>query len=566
MTCLIQMRRQMKEKKMNSYKIKYIVFSVLLMFFQSAITRPWINYINEKVPSNYSLDVISEVYFFEKIPFEKLLKKWETKEYQEEEIKRYEKYGIKRKRVQNAMKERLELARELVKNKFLGGPLDISPTMDIFDNRIKTMEYIALLGHDRFKRLVNKFGIKAQDDLFQCLCYSRGIAGTSLGYSPQPDKHCDTTDPCKGGNFGCVSKDFPKDALSWADCAKKYRTADGSNIFNRFGDHINVSQKERKGVIKNLQDRSQVHHENCLPSLSKRSLQEMQSFLKPSLAAKAAGLAEGSENICEEAVAVKLFLNEHQSKYIAAVAIEGIATWVLPGELYAPSFNAAIKSKVESNLLGKILGKTLSGALSFANNSKANMKLMDEELKARNMDRIYKGASDFFQTSKTWNVQQLKEAESDFQKKINEVNIKLKNITPSDIGLDIHEWNEYSTRTLESIGNSVGARREKLEQELKLREYKIKKQFDSRKAELLMQRTHFLLRRNIIKDYRIPFLEEGGCKKYLKNREASCKVKLAKLAKQKKLEAEKKIKKDLNSASKIPYGKKSKTNETDPQK
>lgn len=541
---------------MNKNKT-YVVFSVLLMMCQIATARPWVNYVKKKVPPLYDLNTLSEVYNYKKKPFTELLAAWEKKETQEQQIKYYEKYGIKRSRAQMAINERIALAKKLVNNQFLGGPLDISPTIDIFDNRIKTMDYIAQLGHDRFKRLVKKFDIKAGDDLFQCLCHSQGITGTGLRYSPAPDKHCDTTAPCKGGNWGCVATDLPKDAMTWAACAKKYKTTDGANIFNVFSNHINVSQKQRNDIIKNLQKRSQEHQKNCLPSLSKRSIQQMQSMLMPSLAAKAADLAEGSENICEEAVAVNLFLSEHQSKYLVAVVIEGITTWVLPDELFAPGkLNDAMVSKVGANLINKTLEKTM-GAISFANNAMANMKLIREQIEARNMDQIYQGASDLFQKSKSWDIEHLRGVKVDFQNKIDEVNIKIEMLKPQYM----EEYNKFYTRTMLLIGEAVDARRTKLEDELKSGERGLKSHYANLKANLLMERANLLLKRNIINDYRIPFLENGGCKKYLANREASCKQKLAKLEEQRKAAAEKEIRKALKRAAEIPYGE-TKTNPT----
>ncbi len=111
----------------------------------------------------------------------------------------------------------------------------------------------------------------------------------------------------------------------------------------------------------------------------------------------------------------------------------------------------------------------------------------------------------------------------------------------------------FYTRTMLLIGEAVNTRRVKLEGELK-GERGLKSHYANLKANLLMERANLLLKRNIIKDYRIPFLEDGGCEKYLAKREDSCKLKLAKLEKQRKAAAEKEIRKTLKRAAEIPYG------------
>ncbi|MBM9519212.1 hypothetical protein JWG39_05180 [Desulforhopalus vacuolatus] len=537
---------------MKSKIIIYIVLGFLFIFCQNAYSRMWVIYVNDKVPSNYDLETVSEVFDYEKKPFKDLLATWEQSKIQEEQIKHYEKYGITKSQAQHAIEERLRLSRALVRSRFLGVK-DISPAFDSLDNRVKAMDYIVGLGHDRFKSLINKFGIKLGNDFFQCLCHSQGLAGTSLGYSPAPDKHCNTTAPCKGGNWGCVCSDLPKDGVIWADCAKKYHTADGKNIFDRFGEHINVCQKERNDIIKNLQERSQVHRKNCLPHLSERSLQEMQSMLKIGLAAKAAKLAEDADNICEESIVVNLFLNENQSKYSVAVVMEGLAQW-LPDKWYVyGKLNDAMVSEVGSNVFNTTLGKTIN-VLSFANNAMANKKLVEDEIKARKTDEIYRGALELFQKSKSWNVQQLRNIDSTLREKINEVNNEISKLKY----MYLEEYNEFYTKTMLKIGDAIDARRKKLERELIMEGERLENNFNSRKAELLMKRANLLLKKSIINDYRIPFLEEGGCKKYLVKREASCK---ARLAEQKRLR-EKKIRE--NALKKVSEYRETKTTRTNP--
>ena len=522
---------------MNNYKIKLL--AVLIIFISQPLNaRIWIKYINEKVPSNYDLKTVSEVFDYEKIPFEKLLKKWELKATQEQQIQHYESYGFSHSLAKLAVEERLILARDLVKSKFLGVE-DISPTLDSLDNRIKTMEYIAQLGHDRFKRLINKFDIKAEDDLFQCLCHSLGTIGTGLGYSPTPDKHCDTSLPCKGGNWGCVAKELPKNTLSWSACAKKYPTENGQNIFHRFSDHINISQKQQNDILKILQKRSKIHQKNCLPSLSKRSLSQMQSILKHGLAAEAANLADTTDNICEEALTVDLFLNANQSRYLADVAFEGITKWVSPIDLYAPNIlEDKITSEIKSDIIEKALGNTIGGFIGKVNNVMSTKKLIEDEIKANKTDAIYEGASELFKNTSSWNKQQLKDEKSKYQHLVDQSNVKLSNLQSQYID----KYNKFYTMTMQKINNSVDARKIQLENELKRGSNQMRNSYETKKSQLLIQRANLLLKRNILKDYRIPLLEEGGCDNFLKNRYSSCQKKLTK---QKSLR-DKKLKEEAN--------------------
>lgn len=287
--------------------IYILVISMVLIFHQTSFARGWVDYVKDKGLKPGESDRISEIYDSKKQPFKDLVKHWQKKEVQEQEIAEYGKYGINKALATKAINERLRTAKLVINTNF--DHRNISPILDNLDNRVATINYIAVLGHERFKKLVEKYEMKVDDGFYQCLCRSKGIMGSGMGYSPAPDKHCNNTDPCKGGNWGCASSDLPKQGDSWMSCAKRYSLENGSNIFQAFDEHVNTRNKfNHNDLVRKLFDRSLKFKDLCLPFMDAKNIEDIQNISKIEILRKAVDISEGAENACEEAIAVSLYL------------------------------------------------------------------------------------------------------------------------------------------------------------------------------------------------------------------------------------------------------------------
>ncbi len=88
------------------------------------------------------------------------------------------------------------------------------------------------LNHTKFQALMKRVGKEVPKGYFQCFCNSYSIMGTGIGYSPNRDKHCDNTDPCKGGNWGCSSYPLPSDLKVIERCIISAKYDDNSTIID----------------------------------------------------------------------------------------------------------------------------------------------------------------------------------------------------------------------------------------------------------------------------------------------------------------------------------------------
>lgn len=80
------------------------------------------------------------------------------------------------------------------------------------------IERLSRLNHRKLSATMEALGMEMPVGVLQCLCASQGIMGAGLSYHPEPGGDCDNSDPCKGGNWGCVSHDLPSDPAIWKSC------------------------------------------------------------------------------------------------------------------------------------------------------------------------------------------------------------------------------------------------------------------------------------------------------------------------------------------------------------
>lgn len=514
---------------MMKNRFNYLILILLFGFIDSSFSYQWQDVAmksNIKYPFTEDNTPYQDISSYK---FKKLLERWEKKEFQDKQIAEYEKYGISKPLATRAINERLKLAREVVKNNF-PNKFDISPTLDSLDNRVATMNHIAVLGHERFKKLVDKYEMGIDDGFYQCLCRSKGIMGTGLGYSPEPDNHCDTTDPCKGGNWGCVSSDFPKKGDSWINCAKKYRLKDGHNIFQAFDEHVNTSGKfNQDELARKLFDRTLKFKKACLPSMDAKNIDDIQSVFKSPITRKAIDISETSENICEEAIEVNLHLNSNRGITRPELAISLLKPWVMPSE-YSEVETFVTSDKGKNYILEKIKSK-LIGEIPFSgkvNNLLSNGLLILDSLKAYNMDNNYKEAHRLFVKSKDWNIDQLESKEGSLNEKIDSINNQMKNTDDrfemiynrDQLELEAKNYGYKPRNKIElafSPHKSIWKKFFKNQQELR-------KKADLEKRRLGLERMRLQLQIKVISEYRKPLVNKG-CEAFIKDRMQQCEEK-----------------------------------------
>lgn len=80
------------------------------------------------------------------------------------------------------------------------------------------IDRLSRLNHHKLSATMAALGVEMPVGVLQCLCAAQGLMGAGLAYHPEPWGDCDNADPCKGGNWGCVSSGLPSDPAAWKGC------------------------------------------------------------------------------------------------------------------------------------------------------------------------------------------------------------------------------------------------------------------------------------------------------------------------------------------------------------
>ena len=536
MICPILMQKYLAETLM---KIKLITLAFIIVLLQSfsltVSSRPWTDFVKDEGLRHGETDRISEIFDSKKAPFKELVRQWQSKEFQENQLNEYEKYGIDTKLTERALSQRLKMAQALIASDFKS-EADISPMLDYIDNRIATMDRIAKLGYTRFKQLADKYEMQIEDKLYQCLCRAQGVMGTGLGFSPEPDKHCNNSDPCKGGNWGCASSDFPSDGKAWMSCAKQYPLKSGNNIFQAFDEHVNTSEKfDQEQLAKKLFDRTLKFKDACLPSMDAKNIEDIQNIFKSSVTKKATDISEASENMCEEAVAVSLYLNSEKRTTNSEAVAEGLWTWATFNPNKADKVDFAAKKLLAEGALKEVAGEYLP-IISKLMNIADNYQLIKRVYKEHEADAQYKEAYKLFSDSKNMSSESLDEYEKNMQSKINTLKDKIdssdsryfEQLEFAARRLDEKiQMNQHSNNVIRYDQASIDA----LWREFASDQESKKKLYEDKKAQMLAQYTELSLYQSVIKDFRKP-MREKGCDEFIKDRIQQCKEEAKRISRQ----------------------------------
>lgn len=393
------------------------------------------------------------------------------------------------------------------------------------------------LNHTKFKALMKRVGKEAPKGYYQCFCHSYSTMGNGIGYSPNRDKLCDNTDPCKGGNWGCTSYPLPSDLKVIERCIMSAKYDDNSTIVDAIAieaekihaeqdwnrrkiiDNISALPNEISGdtislprlnkLEKELFEKNLEYSDKCLPTLSKNMENSMiWSGNRIDIVDKALAIASQTKNICEESIAVTLYLSSQQGGTKGEIVVGLIKPW-LPKELTLDPFS------VVEDIVGA------PPVLSKLNNLKSNIELLDREYGKYKSNIQFDEAYQLFQKSKTWSISKQNMYEKDISNNIDNIDKEIQSIKKT-LELQLYqslpdakygpmfrpntkipnehiEWKNYHSKNRKSIMMAT-----------------------SKIGVLLHKRVGLLLKKNVIHDYRKPLSQKDGCKKFLKERQKEC--------------------------------------------
>lgn len=527
------------------------LLGLLVSFGGTSFARPWTEFVGKGVINPGDYDRISEFYEAKQAPFRKLLTQWESKEDQIKQIELLTKSGITKKIAEKAIAERLKLAREVVKSNFKGVE-DISPALDRLENTVHVLKKIAGLGHERLQSVMKAQGIKLKKGFYSCLCNYYSSAGTGIGYSPPRDKHCNNTNPCKGGNWGCASYDLPKNPERYAYCAKKHKTGKGVNIFQAITQNFNSGKKLSLG-------RNKGDKKPCLATLFDFNLNDLGGLSFGSTAKQAIDIANNSKNLCEQAVSMNLFLNSQRGNSNFDIAFKSLAIWILPNnfDMTAGASNAAgkLSQSYASSLVKTISGKALS-VISKTKNIYDIAKILYLESDTRRLDIYYKEAYDLFAKSKNWTSRDISSNINKIEKELDEVRDGIIR-SENDLRERLNTAHQIAMlKAVAALKDPKDKRRPDLalrfnpllREKLRIKRRKLREEAQERQIRRLHKLENLTLKQNILVKYRKPF-SEHGCKKYIEDMESSCKNKLAQQRKKQRVKLESLWQSALESAA-----------------
>lgn len=435
-------------------------------------------------------------------------------------------------------------------------PLLVAESLDTNKSdsqRAQIAEHVLKLEGNRLNALLEYAGKPKSDSVFNCLCRATGRGGVGGGVYYKPGYPCQAVGVL-GGHSGPIA--FPKESGAWDRCTY----SDGHSIVDVVEDALNtdlaggtvplaelpkISQQEKE-----LIERNRAYKNACLPSQNK-----MPDF---SRSIKALEVAKMADNLCEEAVAVNLFLNSKRGKTNAAVALNFLGIWFWPGEYdkvgYTNDITGAVSQTYATSMMKDVLGKAFSVAGKIKNLYDTG-ELYKEEKENRGTDKYYKEAYVLFQQSRNWTMKEITDKEIEVKQKIYSARDDI--IKVDDIYNRRHSLllNEYAMKA-GGGGNKLDLYFEDnpaMKTKFDSKEKEITEKANTKKRELLFILESLTLKKNILQKYRKPFSEEG-CKNYLSKREEACKKRLLDEARQAGENKARRNRKAMEKAKEIPIG------------
>lgn len=389
------------------------------------------------------------------------------------------------------------------------------------------IKHISKLRGARLDKLLKHLGKQNSDDVFNCLCHATGRGGVGGGEYYKPGAPCMATGVL-GGHIGPFG--FPDDPDTWKRCtyggkktivdviekALDSKLAEGTVPLEPKMSKAKISKLENEFFERNL-----AYKNACLPSQQKITD-------SPLFALK---IAREAGNLCEQAVAVDLFLSSRKAASNAGIALELLGINILKNEYdfagYTNDVAARASQKYATSIMKKVLGKAFGAASSIKNLYDVG-ELYKREEHLRRTDVYFSEASDLFHKSRKWSTKKIADKEIEIERDIIQAREKI---------IEVEDFYERQRSfALNEAASAAGGGGGKLDlyfmenpaikQKYDAKEEKQRKAANDKKTELLYQIENLMLKQRIMKDYREPFSTEG-CKKYLAKREEACKKRLA---------------------------------------
>ena len=496
--------------------VKTLIFILFLGGFTTlTFAKTWQEYVKVNVTGRqHGYGYANE----QKSLFKQQFASWEKNKEREE--KAYEELGFTKSLASHFVKERIQWAKEVIDSDF-DDEIEVPQAVQFVENRTRLMTHISELEHGRFKELVKKYDFKVSSDFYSCLCHSSGAGGAGGGVRYIGGK-CIAT----GVLGGTWEVTFPTDPKKWANCSRKNPMTDGGDIFREISKNSNISRKgdtANERLVDLIKNRNENFEKLCLPSLTKNvtdNILKPDDLTKSSILKKAFDISSNSENICEEAVAMGLFLNSQQGRNTGDIAIEAMIPWI-PGKIGIAS---QLLQKDPVGLLEELVGSP--PILSTVNNLKSNAKLLEEVLKQQQINSHYDETYKLFVESKDWSSEKLASTTTkmaseiaDLEKKIDDVDRefinKLQGIQPTIKEIDVYGKRYWGPAN--NISNDAT-----FWKNYTVKENALIRERNANKGGLVLQHTKLLMKNNILNNYRAPFSKDKGCEEYLRKIEGAC--------------------------------------------
>ncbi len=305
------------------------------------------------------------------------------------------------------------------------------------------------LNHTKFQVLMKRVGKEAPKGYFQCFCSSYSIMGNGIGYSPNRDKHCDNTDPCKGGNWGCSSYPLPSDSKVIERCIKSAKYDDNTTIVDAIEQALNKIDNDKVPKIPDLSIHSllkDLFKKSCLPipkeidnlnpdaeklddifDITKRN--HIRAQTKSDALREILYNAVNIDNICEASMETKLSIESIRGKGFAGTfgsflwTVYGIDEFTL-GDMWSEGTGKIASANPFNTLTDDAIKKISGMATSSAQAIKIlqvyswyeNIKnLYNEEKNIRQQNADLKDALTLFRKSRTWSLERLKKSIYNFE-------------------------------------------------------------------------------------------------------------------------------------------------------
>lgn len=390
--------------------------------------------------------------------------------------------------------------------------VDKSTLEKYYSKRI--LDRLSKLNHTKLEDLMQRVGKKAPKGYYQCLCNSYSTMGNSFRYYPNGSGECKNgPGPCLGGNWGCAWGVLPTDPKIIERCVKYKKYDDNSTILDAIVNTITEKKMsmdtvilpspkiDKDKVLSELKNKNKKYEDLCLPSISIKNFNDMQRILKFNMLHEAADIMKETDNICEESVALNLFFNEQQSNSSFSTMYDIVVTWL-------PMTNAY-------DYAG-FIGLPFASPFGTLVNADATVKIINDINKFKEIDIVFHGASELFQTSKKWNKKEINNQIYNLKKKINSVD-NVMNAIEMSYQKKYHETRDeiYNREGKEQEGNAQWVSFNKKDKILR-------QKADERKKRLWLERTNFLLKSKVLTEYRLP-LSQKSCAELLADRESECK-------------------------------------------